>query len=251
MSKNKRKILIIIAMTISLLFLTVGFWRAYRKVQVMYQAAERNQKGILLCFDDYNPDSWLEHFDLFEQYGVKVTFFVSLKKPDDFCKAAVEQGHEIGYHTAEHANLTEVSEKEFYEQAIAPIEKFRSQGYPLTTFAYPYGYYEEWMNEELLKYYTTLRGAWHFQGNYKEMLKGGFVEAYPIDNVYFESDEEYRSEIERLLDILCHCDDGTVAALFSHSISGGDWCITADRLEILFQEAEKRNLVFYTFQELQ
>lgn len=248
---NKKKIGIFIGIAMGIILFLLAALYGYRHYQIKRQVQERNQKGILLAFDDYNPDSWQEHFDLFDEYGVKVTFFVNLKKPDAFCAEAEKRGHEIGFHTAEHAKLTEVSEEEFYEQAIAPIENFRSEGYELTSFAYPFGYYEEWMNEELLKYYKTLRGAWHFQGCYKEMLRGGFIEAYSIDNLHFESDEHFREEIGKLLDVLKDCDDGTVASLFSHAISGGDWCITADRLEILFQEAKKRDLVFYTFRELQ
>lgn len=248
---NKRKILMIAGVAVCLLLLTMVALRLYRHYNIKHQAELRNQKGILLAFDDYNPDTWQENFDLFDKYGVKVTFFVNLEEPDEFCEEAVKRGHEIGFHTAGHVYLTEVSKEEFYEQAIAPIENFRSQGFPLTSFAYPYGYYEEWMNEELLNYYETLRGAWHFQGVYKESLKGGFIEAYSIDNLHFESDEDFREKVGELLDILSGCDDGTVASLFSHAISGGNWCITTDRLEILFQEAEKRDLVFYTFQELQ
>lgn len=225
--------------------------RAYRHSVAVWKEQQRNQKGILLAFDDYNPNSWSEHFDLFEKYGVRVTFFVNLEEPDEFCAEAVKRGHEIGYHTKGHAKLTEVSKEEFYEETIAPIENFRSQGYDLTSFAYPYGLYEDWMNEELLQHYKTLRGAYHFMGYYKEALQGGFMEAYPLDNLYFESDEDFREKVGELLDVLAGCDDGTVASVYSHAISGGDWCISADRLEILFQEAQERDLVFYTFQELQ
>lgn len=248
---NRKKLLIIICMAACLLLGAALALRAYRNYTVACQAQLRNQKGILLAFDDYNPNSWSEHFDLFDKYDVKVTFFVNLDEPDEFCAEAEKRGHEIGYHTRTHEKLTEASKEEFYEEAIAPIENFRSKGYELTSFAYPYGLYEDWMNEELLKYYSTLRGAYHFMGYYKESLHGGFVEAYPLDNLYFESDEDFRQKVGELLDVLVGCNDGTVASVYSHAISGGDWCITADRLEILFQEAQERDLAFYTFRELQ
>ena len=250
---SRKKIVIVVILCIVMCALLAGMFamRAYRRHVAAWQVQQRNQKGILLAFDDYNPNSWSEHFDLFDKYGVKVTFFVNLKEPDEFCAEAVKRGHEIGFHTVGHAKLTEVSKEEFYEETIAPIENFRSQGYGLTSFAYPYGRYEDWMNEELLQHYETVRGAYHFMGYYKESLKKGFMEAYPLDNTYFESDEQFREKVEELLDVLVGCDDGTVACVYSHAISGGGWCITADRLEILFREAAERNLVFYTFQELQ
>ena len=67
---------------------------------------QRNQKGILLSFDDYSPDSWSDAFELLDEYGAKVTFFVTLSEPTDFCAEAVRSGHEIGFHTAQHVKMT-------------------------------------------------------------------------------------------------------------------------------------------------
>lgn len=212
---------------------------------------EYNQKGILLAFDDYSAETWREAFDLFEKYDVHVTFFINASEPTDFCTEAAARGHEIGFHTVNHAKLTDVSREEFYAQAIAPIAVFREAGCELTSFAYPYGEYEDWMNEALLKHYQSVRGAWHYQGYYKEQVENGFIESKSIDNISFESTEDYRIQIGEMLDGLNACDNGTVASMFSHAIGAGDWCISLERLEILFQEAQKRGLKFYTFKELQ
>lgn len=249
---SKKKVLLSIGIImVCLSAAVVAGMRLYRNYHAKRQMELRNRKGILLSFDDYNPDTWTEIMDLFDEYGVKVTFFVTLAEPTDFCAEAVSRGHEIGLHTAGHVKMTEISAEEVYEQAIAPIEIFRAEGYELTTFAYPYGLYSEELNEELLQYYETLRGAYHFQGCYKESLKKGFVEAYPLDNIYYESDEKFREKVVELLDVLSNCNDGTVASVYSHAIGAGDWCITSARLEILFEEAQKRDLVFYTYKELQ
>lgn len=247
--KNKR--FVIICVIICVMLAAMAGLYLFRHIRMKQYMEQRNQKGILLAFDDYSEDTWTEYLDLFDKYGVKVTFFVTLSEPTDFCAEAVKRGHEIGFHTAGHVNLTEVSEEEMYQQAIAPIEVFRSQGFELSTFAYPYGAYEERMNEELLQYYDTLRGAYHFEGRYKENLQKGFIESYSLDNVHFESNEAFRAKVVELLDVLASCDNGTIASVYSHAIGGGDWCITPERLEILFEEAEKRDLVFYTFKELQ
>ena len=211
-----------------------------------------NQKVILLAFDDYNAPTWEEYFDLFDKYNVKVTYFINASEPTDFCYKAIERGHEIGYHTMDHARLTEVSQDEFYEQAIAPIEVFREKGIELTSFAYPYGYYEEWMNEELLQYYNTLRGAWFYDVKSKEDIQHCFIESYPLDNTYFESDEQFREKIVALLDNFCAEGPGAVTSMYSHAIDpGGAWCVAPERLEILFQEAQKRDIRFCTFKEWQ
>lgn len=212
---------------------------------------EKEKYGILLSFDDYAVDSWEKSLDLLDEYDVDVTFFVNVSKPCDFCYEAKARGHEIGYHTRDHARLTDLSRKEFYEETIADIENFKEEGFELTSFAYPYGAYEDWMNVELLKHYDTVRGAWIYKGYNRESVSEGFVESYSIDNLHFESDEEFRKEIQKMLDDLLECEEGTVASLFSHAIDYGDWCISPERLEILFQEAEKRGIEFYTFHELQ
>jgi len=250
LQKNK-KIIIVICVVICMILAAMVGLRIVRHIKMKHYMEIRNQKGILLAFDDYNEENWTKYFDFFDKYGVKVTFFVTLTEPTDFCAEAIKRGHEIGYHTAGHVNLTEVSEEEMYRQAIAPLEVFRSQGYELTSFAYPYGAYTEGMNEELLQYYDTVRGAYHFEGRYKENLQKGFIESYSLDNVHFESDEAFRAKVVELLDVLASCDNGTIASVYSHAIGAGDWSIAPERLEILFQEAEKRDLVFYTFKELQ
>ena len=240
----KKKITIISSAVILCLMLifAVG-WK-------IYQTNERNQKGILLAFDDASTDSWETAFDLFDKYDVDVTFFVSTPEVLPFFDKALKRGHEIGFHTRVHTNLVQNPDL-LYSEAIEPLKKFHKAGYHITSFAYPYGAYEDWMNVELLKYYDTVRGAYHYRGAYKKDVKKGFIESYSIDNLHFTSDEEFRAEIIEMLDGLCGCDDGTIVSVYSHAVGSGDWSITPERLEILFQEAEKRDLEFYTFQELQ
>ncbi len=240
----KKKIIKLSTTFIILLFLLVVSFK-------LYERHEYNQKGILLSFDDYSENTWSDTFDLFDQYDVKVTFFINGAEPTEFCYDAIERGHEIGYHTLGHAKLTETTTDEFYMQAIEPLKVFHDAGIYITSFAYPYGEYDEWMNEELLKHYKTTRGAWYYRGTYKKDVNNGFMESFSIDNVHYASDEEFRAQICERLDGLVACDPGTVVSFFSHSISTGDWCITPERLIILFEEAEKRNLKFYTFKDLQ
>ncbi|MCM1056286.1 MAG: polysaccharide deacetylase family protein [Firmicutes bacterium] len=218
----------------------------------VYRVRVANQKVILLAFDDYNADTWREYFDLFDEYDAKVTFFVTITEPTDFCYEAIERGHEIGYHTRSHIDLKAASYEEFYEEAIAPIEIFREKGIELTSFAYPGGNYEEWMNEELLQYYNTVRGAWYYDVKSKADIQHCFIEAYPLDNIYFESDEVFREKIVKILDRFCEEGPGAVTAMYSHAIAdGGAWCIAPARLKILLEEAQKRDIRFCTFKEWQ
>lgn len=239
----RKKIVIIVSLLLLTLATVLGGVKLYR----VYKA---RQCGIVLAFDDYCANNWEEHFDLFDQYNVKVTFFVNAEEPTEFCFKAIERGHEIAYHTAGHVNLTEVTEDEVYKQAVEPIEAFREQGIELTTFAYPYGAYNEKLNELLLQHYNILRGAYYYQLAGKHEMRHGFVESLSIDNINYSSEEEFRNRIDSVLEELSN-NKGAVVGLYSHAIDGGDWCVTEERLEYILKRAQEMGIRFYTYQELQ
>lgn len=240
----RKKLVLVFAFFALILFAALGSIKLYR----VYRS---NQCGILLAFDDYNAESWERYFDFFDKYDVKVTFFVNASEPTDFCYKAIERGHEIAFHTINHVRLTEVSEEEVYAQAIAPIETFRQKGIELTTFAYPYGAYTEELNELLLQHYKVVRGAYYYRLTGKDIMRHGFVEAYPIDNGYFDSQESYEKAITDILEEL-HDNKAGVACVYSHAIDpGGAWCVSEEKLEFLITKAKELGLEFYTFQELQ
>lgn len=217
---------------------------------IHYLTQQRKQCGILLAFDDYSAQNWEEHFDLFDKYNVKVTFFLNASEPTEFCYKAKERGHEIAYHTMSHAKMTEISGEEVYEQAIAPIKRFREEGFDLTTFAYPYGMHNDILDDFLLKHYKVLRGAYALQINDKDKLKAGFVESLSIDNINYDSQEEFEERITKILTEL-KAGDARAVSLYSHAIEGGNWCVSEEKLEFLFKTAKEMGLEFYTFQELQ
>lgn len=239
----KRKLLSVVLILGFLLLVIIG--RIF-----VFLPPQENPSGILLSFDDYYPDNWEANFDLLDKYDVNVTFFINSLEPTDFCYKAVERGHEIGFHTRFHVDLTDATDEELYENAIEPIEYFRSNGFPLTTFAYPYGNYNDPLNELLLQHYKVLRGGWHYELNSKEDLKTGLVEARCIDNANFDSDLRFKLTINKML-YEARWSEGTVVALYSHGIEAGEWCITPERLEYVLKRAKQLDLEFYTFQELQ
>lgn len=211
---------------------------------------QENPSGILLAFDDYYAGNWEEHFDLLDQYDARVTFFINAAEPTAFCYKAVERGHEIGFHTKGHVNLRDATEVEIYEEAIAPIEVFREQGFELTSFAYPYGDYTDTLNALLLQHYKVLRGGWHYQLNTKEALKSGLVEARCMDNANFDSDLRFKLTVNKML-YQTRWQEGTIVALYSHGIEAGEWCITPERLEYILKRARQLDMEFYTFKDLQ
>lgn len=217
----------------------------------LYRIHLRDQCGILLAFDDYSEVTWEKYFDLFDEYDVKVTFFINAGEPTQFCYDAIERGHEIAYHTKSHARLTELTQEEIYEQAIAPIEIFREKGIELKNFAYPYGIYSAELNELLLQHYNVLRGALEIDPHIKHDLKKGFVESMSLDNVNYNTQEAYENKVGYLLETIAE-QKGVVISFYSHAIdNGGPWCVSEEKLIFLFEKAKELGLRFYTFAELQ
>lgn len=211
---------------------------------------EKNQSGVLLAFDDYDTDSWEAAFDLFDEYGVKATFFVNTFGPGDFCAQAKERGHEIGFHTIGHMDLTLLEEEHIIEQAIAPIENFREQGYELTAFAYPYGKYSSETNEMLLKHYSVLRGAYYHELRDKDKVKGTLIESKSIDNINYVDDAQFKNEVMAVL-MDAYENPGTVVSLYSHSINDwAEWAVSVERLEFVFETAQNLGLKFYTYSDV-
>lgn len=239
----KKKLLAAFAAIVAVAAVVLGGIKIYRIHQM-------NQSGILLAFDDYSADSWEENFGLFSRYGAKVTFFVNLSEPTEFCYDAGKEGHEIAFHTVDHVKLTELGDEEVYAQAIAPIEVFREKGIELTTFAYPYGARSDHLDEMLLEHYNIVRGALALELHGKHELRHGFVDSMSLDNVNFESQEAYEERVVAALKEL-KGGKGRVASFYSHAIGAGEWCVSEEKLEFLLKKAKEMGLQFYTFQELQ
>ena len=206
--------------------------------------------GIVLSFDDYFPDAWENYFDLFDKYNVKVTFFVTKDSVTQFMLNAQKRGYEIGYHTISHPSLPALTKEQFYKETISCIDVFRQNGIKLTSFAYTFGNYEEWMHEELLKYYKIVRGFGGILKPYKiNDLKFGFIDSDSIDNYTWKTDLSFRRRINKAIQMAKV--SGKIVILTSHSISSEDWAITPERLEYLLKKAQKNSLTFYTFRDLQ
>ena len=240
----KKKFLLIPAAILFCIAVGVGAFRI-KEIQ-----DEKKQSGILLAFDDYDTDSWSDAFDLFDEWGVRVTFFVNAAEPGDFCLEAKKRGHEIGFHTVGHMNLSTLEEQYIMEQAIAPMEEFRSQGYAMNAFAYPYGAYTEATNELLLEHFQVLRGAYWHELRDKNSVQGTFIESKSIDNTNYEDDAQFKNEIMAVL-LEAYENPGTVVSLYSHSINDwAEWAVSVERLEFIFETAQNLGLKFYTYSDL-
>ena len=210
--------------------------------------AAENPTGLLLAFDDDYRDAWEGAFDLFDRYQARVTFFIQ-GDYSPFCKTALERGHDIGYHTAHHLNLLNVSREEFYLETLAGVEDFRREGIPLRSFAYPFGFSAPWMQEALRESFSIQRGfGVTFRVYGKDDIESGYLISRSIDNILFKREEDFEVMIDAMLRTVKFT--GGVLPLTTHDISdAADWGITGRRLEYVLKSARDLRLRFYRYSD--
>ena len=208
-----------------------------------------NTPGVVLSFDDYYPSTWEQHLDLFDKYNAKATFFVLGGSVTQFMLNAQKRGHEIGYHTITHPDLTKLSREQFLEETVLPINVFKESGIELTSFAYPYGKYESWMHEELLKHYKIVRGVYGLKPYSIDDMKTGFLESASIDKIMYKSEISFQDIVSYVLGLAR--EDRKIIILTCHSISDNDLGITPERLEYVLKKAKEYGLPFYLCKDFQ
>lgn len=207
-----------------------------------------DRSGVLLAFDDDFRDAWEGIFDLLDRYGARVTFFMQ-GSPGPFCEEAQKRGHEIGYHTRNHLNLTRVTREEFDRETLSDIGAYRQAGVPLRAFAYPFGLSESWMNGILLEHFAVLRG---FGVRYRmynpEAIRQGYIGSISIDNIIYKNDADFFRTMTLMLRAAKFIGGDSVVPMTTHDISGGaDWGISPVRLEYLLKTAADLKMRFYRY----
>jgi peptidoglycan/xylan/chitin deacetylase (PgdA/CDA1 family) len=207
------------------------------------------QGGLLLSFDDDYTASWERHFDLFEKYNAKVTFFI-IGKANPFCAKALARGHDVGYHSLNHMDLRKMSRVEFNREAIEPVKSFRAAGFSLSSFAYPFGFYEPWMHDVLLCSFGVLRGyEVTFRLYSGAEIRRGYISSRAIDNTVIHSNDEFYRLVNLMLMTVKFIDKNLVLPLTTHDISAAAWGISSRRLEYLLKTARDLGLVFYRYSD--
>ncbi|AFM24557.1 tandem-95 repeat protein [Desulfomonile tiedjei] len=131
------------------------------------------QGGVTFTFDDGYLNNYQYAFPVLEQYGVEgvslvVTGNVQQGLSDTMSWAQLLEmqaaGWEIGSHSMTHADLTTLTDSELIYELSESRNLLVEHGLTGTTFAYPYGAFDQRVAEFVAQYYEGCREAWGNDG---------------------------------------------------------------------------------------
>lgn len=128
--------------------------RKYRSHFIMQGPSD--QRRVALTFDDVPDDHFTPQvLDVLRQYGVKATFFVvgnRAEKYPDILKRMLDEGHIIGNHSYDHANLPKLSDEAFHNEVNRTQRILRAAtGRTINFIRPPYGN----ISEEQIKWLAS------------------------------------------------------------------------------------------------
>lgn len=123
---------------------------------------------VSLTFDDGTADH-LSAGRLLAEHGLAGTFFVNSSRVGtgigtlawEGVAELARAGHEIGGHTADHVDLSSLTEAEAWAQVAEDRRVLLERGYAATSFAYPYGSVDTAARDVVSAAgYSSARRAW-------------------------------------------------------------------------------------------
>ncbi len=108
---------------------------------------ETDEKKVALTFDAaWGNEDTQKIMDILKKHNVKVTFFMTggwvEQYPDDV-KMILANGHDLGNHSENHKNMSQISDSEKEEEIMKVHEKVKElTGYEMFLFRPPYGDYD-------------------------------------------------------------------------------------------------------------
>lgn len=129
--------------------------------QLPIYCVQTEKPEIALSFDAaWGNEDTQEILSILEKHDVKVTFFMTggwvSKYPDDV-KAILDAGHDLGNHSENHKNMSQLSDGEKTEELMSVHNKVKElTGYEMFLFRPPYGDYNDAVVENAKQngYYT-------------------------------------------------------------------------------------------------
>ncbi len=129
----------------------------------------KKEAVLSITFDDGYLTIYENAFPLMQRYNltgtlymvVNLTRFYELESRKvmslDNVLEMYEEGWEIGAHSINHKRLDLLDEEELKKELEYPLEYFKEKGINVSTIAYPYGYYDNKILENVKEHYIAGR----------------------------------------------------------------------------------------------
>jgi peptidoglycan/xylan/chitin deacetylase (PgdA/CDA1 family) len=232
-------------------FFTAGCYKYERQGNV-------EKPGIALTFDDGSVDNWVKYLPLLDSFGAKATFYISSyhlfnANERDQLKEIQRHGHEIAYHTTFHHDLCEylklhglndLMQKEIYQD----LKKMNRDGFYPTTFAYPMGSHNEYLDAQLLKMFKSVRalnGTNDLGKSVTRTTSNTLLYGLGMDN-----DRRSNGTIEKMIDLAYK--NHNCLVLIGHQIGNprAQYQVPYHKLKFILEKAKSLNMYFYTATEI-
>lgn len=221
------------------------------------RSGDVSDPGVALTFDDNYVDNWYQYLPLLDSFGVKATFYISsyhnlTDQQKNKLREIERHGHEIAFHTSNHYNLVDylrynnidkLIEYEIYDD----LKKMNKDGFYPTTFAYPYGASNEYLNYRLLKIFKSVRllnGTTDYARSATKTCSNSVLYGLDIDN------DSHRGMLGRMIGA-CQKNSNCLV-LVCHQIENpqAKFKVTYQTLKFVLQKIKEMNLRFYTASEI-
>lgn len=194
--------------------------------------APSHKRQVALTFDDAPDDMFTPQIlDVLKREGVKATFFVvgnRIEAHPDIMRRIVEEGHAVGNHSYNHANLPKLPDEQFRAQILETDDIIRRfTGYTPRFVRPPYGE----INEEQIKWLASQRKT---------------VVNWNVDSL----DWKGLTAEQVAANVLGHVHPGSIVLMHSGGGIGEDLSGTVNALPIIIQSLREAGIDMVTVPEL-
>lgn len=168
-----------------------------------------NQGIVSITFDDGWESVYTEAFVPMQQNGLVSTQYIITDSLDDPSYMSIKQiksmqdaGHEIGSHTASHADLTTLDENGIRKELNNSKQELEKHFGPINDFTSPLGAYNNYTLGMINKYYRSQKNA---EGNLSSDITQSLNQTSTIDTLNLKSYSVRNTttveDIEKLVDL--------------------------------------------------
>ena len=147
-----RKIIMLLCLTYIVTNISTSYCNEAEEIFIKH--GPRDQKKIAITFDDGpHPKETDQVLDTLKKYNVKATFFIAGKHANWYSEPLIranKEGHEIGNHTFNHPDISDLNQKQIENEILKCEEVLQEKINKKTNlFRPPYGNYNKAVIEDV------------------------------------------------------------------------------------------------------